>query len=147
MGEPGDVGPTTGPPDRQALQLLERRLSDHSLVSTTEFEPDRYEPRRLRAQLDGEQFPDAVSAARLDVRWFTTGDFSIHYVEARTDATEWECRWDRHPNEHNARLHFHRPPDGTEIADLAFESTHPMEVSVTVMKAIEQRLASLWEAY
>jgi len=147
MGEPGDAGPATGPPDRQTLQLLERRLSDHSLVSTTEFEPDRYEPRRLRAQLDGEQFPDTVAATRLDARWFTTDDFSVHYVEARTDATEWDCRWDRHPNEHNARLHFHRPPDGTEIADLAFESTHPMEVSVTVMEAVEQRLASLWQEY
>jgi len=145
MGEAGDAGPATAPPDRQTLQLLERRLSDHSLVVATEFDPDRYEPRRLRTRLDNEQFPDTVSAARLDVQGSTTGDFSIHYVETHTDATEWECRWDRHPNEHNARLHFHRPPNGTAVGDLSLSSTHPIEVYMTVLAAIEQRLAGLWE--
>lgn len=97
------------------------------------------------SRLDGEQFPNTVDVARLDVRWFTTGDFSVHYVETHADGTEWACRWDRHYNEHNTRLHFHRPPDGADVDDLSLPSTHPMDVYVTVLDAIEQRLASLWD--
>ncbi len=145
MGDAGDSAPSTGPPDRQTLQLLDRRLSERSLVSVTEYDPDSYEPRLLRVRLDDEQFPDAVTAARLDIRWFTTGDFSIHYVETHRDDTEWECRWDRHPNEHNTRLHFHRPPNATDVVDLSLSATHPMHVSMTVFEAITRRLASLWD--
>ena len=145
MGDAGDSAPSTGPPDRQTLQLLDRRLSERSLVSVTEYDPDSYEPRLLRVRLDDEQFPDAVTAARLDIRWFTTGDFSIHYVETHRDDTEWECRWDQHPNEHNTRLHFHRPPNATDVVDLSLSATHPMHVSMTVFEAITRRLASLWD--
>jgi len=74
---------STGPPDRQTLQLLDRHLSGQSLVASTAFDPDNYEPRRLRVRLDPEQFPETTHAARLDVRWFTTGDFSIHYGKSR----------------------------------------------------------------
>lgn len=66
MGDTGDSAPSTGPPDRQTLQLLDRCLSGHPLVSATEFNPDSYEPRLLRARLDDEQLSDAVAAARLD---------------------------------------------------------------------------------
>jgi len=145
MGDAGDSAPSTGPPDRQTLQLLDRRLSERSLVSVTEYDPDSYEPRLFRVRLDDEQFPDAVTAARLDIRWFTTGDFSIHYVETHRDDTEWECRWDRHPNEHNTRLHFHRPPNATDVVDLSLSATHPMHVSMTVFEAITRRVGSLWD--
>ncbi|WP_394348058.1 hypothetical protein [Halorubrum sp. ASP1] len=103
-----------------------------------------YEPRLLTATLDTEQYPDAVATARVDIRWFTTGDFSIHYVETRGDNTHWECRWDRHPNTHNTRLHFHEPPAGTDISDLDLPSSHPLDVYSTVFEAIEQRIESLW---
>lgn len=136
---------STGPPDRQTLQLLDRHLSGQSLVASTAFDPDNYEPRRLRARLDTEQFPETTHAARLDVWWFTTGDFSIHYVETHADGSRWECRWDRHPNEHNARLHFHRPPDGNDVTDLSLPSVHPLEVYSTVLDALEQRLVTHWD--
>jgi hypothetical protein len=82
--------------------------------------------------------------ARLDVRWFTTGDFSLHYVEEHESGEHWECRWDRHPNPHNSRVHFHEPPSGTEISDLELASLHPLEVYSTVLTAIEQRIETLW---
>lgn len=145
MEDADDTDPSTGPPDRRTLQLLERHLSGHSFVSATEYDPDSYEPRLLRVRLDGEQYPNAVVAARLDIRWFTTGDFSFHYVEIHRDETEWECRWDRHPNDHNTRLHFHRPPNGDDVDDLSLSSTHPMEVYATVLAAIERRVAGLWD--
>jgi hypothetical protein len=98
----------------------------------------------LYARLDTDRYPESVATARLDIRWFTTGDFSIHYLEERDDETTWECRWDRHPNSHNSRLHFHEPPDGSVVTDLSLTPLHPLEVYSTVLTAIEQRLETLW---
>ena len=134
---------STGPPDRQTLRLLERQLASDSLVAETVFEPDPYEPRLLRALLASGQYPESVTEARVDIRWFTTDDFSIHYLESR-DGDLWECRWDRHPNTHNTRLHFHEPPTGNDITDLEVASLHPLDVYSTVFDAVEQRIESLW---
>lgn len=145
MTDPADSPPdSTGPPDRQTLRLLERHLASDSLVAQTAFDPDSYEPRYLTALLELDRYPDAIAAARLDVRWFTTGDFSFHYIEAHDDGGRWECRWDRHPNTHDARLHFHQPPTATETTALDLPSLHPLEVYSTVLTAIEQRLEGLW---
>jgi len=142
---PEDSAPhATGPPDRQTLRLLERHLASDSLVAETMFDPDPYEPRLLRGRLDAGRYPDPVTAARLDIRWFTTGDFSVHYVEEHADEEPWECRWDRHPNTHNTRLHFHEPPSTTEITDLELPSFHPLDVYSTVLAAIDQRIETLW---
>jgi len=134
---------STGPPDRQTLRLLERQLASDSLVAETVFEPDPYEPRLLRALLTSGQYPESVTEARVDIRWFTTDDFSIHYLESR-DGDLWECRWDRHPNTHNTRLHFHEPPTSNDITDLEFSSLHPLDIYSTVFDAVEQRIESLW---
>ncbi|KDE58435.1 hypothetical protein EL22_04805 [Halostagnicola sp. A56] len=146
MSEPPEDSPpySTGPPDRQTLRLLERHLTSDALVSETVFDPDSYEPWLLRGRLEAERYPDSVTAARLDVRWFTTGDFSVHYVEEHEDGDRWECRWDRHLNTHNARLHFHKPPSAAAIADLELPSLHPLEVYSTVLTAIAQRIETLW---
>lgn len=133
-----------GPPDRQTLRLLEKHLADDPVVATTRFEPNSQTPRQLVAHLDATLYPASVTDARLDVRWFTTGDFSIHYVESGSKGSAWECRWDRHPNEHNARLHFHRPPDGSDVQDFSLPSLHPLELYATVLKAITERLESHW---
>lgn len=144
--DPGPARGSTGSPDRQTLQLLESHLSDDALVTKTAFEPDSYEPRLLSAALDPDRYPPAVESVRVDVRWFESGDFSIHYVEHRADDSRWECRWDRHPNVHNARLHFHQPPDGTDVVDLSLASGHPLDVYATVFTAIETRIEAQWES-
>lgn len=142
---PGDAWPdSTGPPDRQTLRLLERHFASDALIAETEFEPDPYEPRVLHAHLDAERYPESIPIAQLDIRWFTTGDFSLHYVEGHTNGNQWECRWDRHPNPHNTRLHFHQPPTAAETIDLTLDSLHPLEVYSLVFSAVEQRLESLW---
>lgn len=142
MSPPSDSPPSTGPPDRQTLRLLERHLAADALVDDTSFDPDPHEPRLLRVHFDTARYPASTIAARLDVRWFTTGDFSFHYVETRSDDTRWECRWDRHPNTHNTRVHFHHPPDSDEVTDLSLPSQHPLDVYSTVLDAVEQRLTN-----
>jgi hypothetical protein len=148
MGPSPDDEPrdSVGPPDRQTLQLLERQLGSDSLVTETTFDPNSHEPRLLRAVLDENQYPESIATARLDIRWFTTGEFSVHYVEEPLDGTRWECRWDRHPNSHNTRLHFHRPPTAEEVTDLSLPSLHPLEVYSTVLAAVETRVEDLWSA-
>jgi hypothetical protein len=148
MGQPPEdsASHSTGPPDRQTLRLLERHLSSDSLVAETAFEPDSYEPRLLQVFLAAGRYPESVIAARLDIRWFTTGDFSLHYIEAHEDGERWECRWDRHPNTHTTRLHFHEPPSATDITALELPSLHPLEVYSTVLTAIEQRIAASWSS-
>ncbi len=141
-----DDGPTsTGPPDRRTLRVLERRLADDPFVSRTAFRPGSDEPRVLEGYIDTEPYPPSIDTARLDVRWFTTGDFTVHYVETTATDDHWECRWDRHPNVHNARLHFHRPPDGTDVADLELPSRHPIDVISMVLAAVEDRIEQLWD--
>jgi hypothetical protein len=130
--------------DRQALRLLERHLSSDSLVVETVFGPDSSGPRLLRALLDAGRYPNTVTSARLDFRWFVTGDFSVHYIEEHADDDRWECRWDRHPNTHTTRLHFHQPPAATGITDLDLPSLHPLDVYATVLTAVERRIETLW---
>jgi len=139
-----DASASTGPPDRQTLRLLERQLARESLVAETAFEPRTHEPRLLGVVLDAGQYPESTVRVRVHVRWFATGDFSFHYLETQRDGSQWECRWDRHPNAHNARLHFHQPPDATGVTDLSLSSVHPLSVSATVVAAIEQRVEELW---
>lgn len=145
MGPPTDA-PTggTGPVDRQTLRLLETHLVNDPLVESTSFDPDPYEPRLLQATLETGRYPTSVETARIDIRWFTSGDFSFHYLETESAGQRWECRWDRHPNEHNTRLHFHMPPTGTNVRDIPELSEHPLEVYSTVLTATDERIETLW---
>lgn len=43
-------------------------LTDEPTVAATEFAPDSYEPRLLRALLDTGRYPSTLDAARLDIR-------------------------------------------------------------------------------
>jgi hypothetical protein len=102
-------------------------------------------PPPLRGLLDAGGYPDTITTARLDIRWFTTGDFSVHYVEEHEDVERWECRWDRDrdPDTHDTRLHLHKPPTATEITDLELPSLHPLDVYFTVFTTVEQRIETL----
>lgn len=145
---PGGPPARTGPPDRRILRLLERQFAAEPAVAETRFEPTSQAPRLLQARFDATRYPPSVDTARLDVRWFASGDFSFHYAEAGeagAAGADWECRWDRHPNEHNARVHFHQPPDGANVCDLDVPSLHPLDVYATVVAAIDRRIDQHWD--
>ncbi|MFB6085666.1 MAG: hypothetical protein ABEJ84_02480 [Halodesulfurarchaeum sp.] len=122
-----------------------RSFASDELIEATEFEPNPEEPRLLHSTLKPERYPSTITEARLDIRWFETNDFTFHYVETQKDGETWECRWDRHPNQHNARTHFHKPPEASAVEDLDVPSLHPLEVYSIVLTAIEGRIEALWK--
>lgn len=138
-------GQESGPIDRQVLRLLDRKSEAYPLVESTAYEPDPYEPRQLRVSLAMNQYPSSVETARIEIRWFETDDFGFHYVEHRGEQT-WQCRWDRHPNPHNARCHFHEPPDCASVVDISLSDGNRLPVLFIVLAAIEERIERLWNS-
>jgi len=98
----------------------------------------------LRVELSDIYFPGSVSA-HIDIRWYRNDDFNIHYQETREDSV-WTCRWDRHPNAHNSRDHFHPPPvaNRTDAVDAQWPGDH-RDMGQVVLDRIEERIETLWE--
>ncbi|WP_172824893.1 hypothetical protein [Halorientalis sp. IM1011] len=98
----------------------------------------------LRVALAEAYYPDTVSA-RLEIRWYRNDDFNFHYQEEHQDSS-WACRWDRHPNAHNSRGHFHPPPAAsrTDTTDATWPDDH-RDVCRLVLDDIEDRIETLWE--
>lgn len=95
--------------DRTVLTAIEQRLKSAAYVRTT-YITVRRGKAALRADLDLGYFPGNVEEAYYDIRWYTSGDFEIHYQENWSDDREWKRRWDRHPRD-GTRTHVHPPPD------------------------------------
>ncbi|WP_425499343.1 hypothetical protein [Natronosalvus caseinilyticus] len=98
----------------------------------------------LQVELSGDYYPSEASM-RFEIRWYTNDDFSIHYQEDRQTET-WTCRWDRHPNTHNSRDHFHPPPDASciDAQDAQWPTDH-REVCRLVLDFLEEHIETLWE--
>jgi len=139
---PVDDGASPAPIDRAVLASLRSRLVGARPFESAAVLDDGN--THLRADLSSEYYPDDV-AARLEIRWYRNDDFAVHYRESHPTRT-WECRWDRHPNTHNARAHFHPPPTANraDAADAAWPSDH-REVGRLVLDRIEDRIDALWE--
>ena len=145
---PDDVSPDTGPKpagrlDVATLRTLAQRAVDHPLVDDWQFDPSSVSPRLLRLRLDPNAYPVDVLAARLDVRWFVTDDYSVHYVEARETATDpYQCRWDRHPKTTAPRTHCHPPPDAGD-AEASSLDPHHLNVLFAVLDWVSDRVEAL----
>lgn len=111
--------------DVPTLQTIGQRAASHGLVESWAFDPSSLSPRLLRISLDSSAYPESVSTARLDIRWFTNGDYSIHYLETigGKDA-RFQCRWDRHPKTDAPRAHFHPPPDAEAVEPSSLAPHH-----------------------
>lgn len=132
-----------GPLDVATLEVLAQRARTHPLVAGSAFTPDAISPRRLALQLDADQYPTAVDAARLDVRWFEGGDYTVHYLETRGDAS-WQCRWDRHPKPEGPNTHFHPPPDAAgAVEPSTLAATHHLGVLFGVLDWVTDRIEAL----
>lgn len=94
--------------DRSVLVAIKQRLQTAAHITETVIAPKRTKST-LTASLDTRYFPTEVDRAYYDIRWYTSGDFEIHYQEHWSDDT-WQRRWDRHPR-NGSRTHYHPPPD------------------------------------
>lgn len=102
-------------------------------------------PNSVVAAYDLGYFPNGVKRASLQIRWFETDDSSIHYTEQYRSGNAWECRWDRHPNDHNSREHFHPPPDAATPAEDRTLSDQWRDVLATVLTQLDTRIESFWQ--
>lgn len=141
---PEDDSDGFGGIDYDVLERINRRLRRSDRFSSVEYRPE-YAPNAVVADFDVGYFPAGVERASLRIRWFETDDFNVHYAEQYRDSDSWECRWDRHPNEHNSREHFHPPPDAaTPGDDVAFASDWRAVLS-RVLSELSDRIHSFWE--
>jgi hypothetical protein len=131
---------SSGPLDVPTLEVIAQRAVSHPLVDGWAFQPDAMSPRRLELSLDETRYPPATTAARLDVRWFEDGDYTVQYLETRGDDI-WQCRWDRHPKPGAPRAHFHPPPDAASDVDpSSLQATHHLGVLFGVLDWITARI-------
>jgi hypothetical protein len=136
--------PRTGPIDADVLGRIAGRIETSARFSTVAYRPESA-PNAVVADYDTGYFPTVVERAYLRIRWFETDDFSVHYSEQYSDGTTWECRWDRHPNDHNTRAHFHPPPDAVTPGR---DTTYPVDwrdILTRVLSELDDRVQSLWE--
>ncbi|WP_050033601.1 hypothetical protein [Halorubrum halophilum] len=137
---PDDV-PAGGRLDRTTMRTLGRRAATHPLVDSWAFEPDSISPRSLVISLDSTAYPDAVDTARIDIHWFVTNDYYVHYVETR-GTSRYQCRWDRHPKTDAPRTHVHPPPDAGDAEPSAL-GAHHLDVLFTVLDHVTERVETL----
>ncbi len=130
----GDRAGEFGPIYLVALQRIRSLwLELEPLVETTSYD-DIVSPGELHVELtDG--LGDA-DAARFDIQWSELGMYSFHYV----DAEDVNWRFDRHPNTHSPKAHFHPPPDA------ATASAEPSCITVTEVSLVTRAVHAMWRA-
>jgi hypothetical protein len=143
MPDPPADPPDTGPIDAEILDRVVARLDRSARFDDVHLRPV-YAPNAVVADYDLGYFPSGVTRASLRIRWFETDDFSLHYVEQYRTGDSWECRWDRHPNDHNTREHVHPPPDARTPGE---DSDYPDEwrdVLAMVLARLDERIEAFW---
>ena len=141
---PADDGASPAPIDRSVLEWMHSRFLGRRMFESAKI-VEEGKPH-LRVELSDEYYPNEVSA-RFEIRWYRNDDFNIHYQEERQDLT-WQCRWDRHPNTHNSRDHFHPPPiaSRTDAQDVQWPEDH-RDVGRLVVDYLVERIEKLWEQH
>lgn len=138
-----EEGQDVGAIDTDVLERIASRLERSHRFSEVVSQPE-YAPDSVVAEYDTGYFPPGVSRAYLRIRWYDTNDFNVHYSEQYEDRS-WECRWDRHPNDHNTRGHVHPPPDAKTPGDDAEFSDDWRDVLARVVGELDERIEAFWE--
>ena len=139
-----DPARDVGAVDADVLERIARRLKGSSRFDEVVSRPE-YAPNSVVAEYDMGYFPSGIDRAYLRIRWFETGNFSVHYSEQYCDETSWGCRWDRHPNNHNSRDHFHPPPDAATPGEDEDYASDWRDVLATVLKELDARIQAFWD--
>lgn len=146
MSDDGDreSSEETAPVDYDILDRLGRRLAGSERFEAVDYRPE-YAPNSIVLRYDYGYFPAGIEQASLQIRWYENDDFSFQYVEHWEDGDRWDCRWDRHPNTHNTREHFHPPPDA---ATPGIDESYPddrRDVVVAVLQELDGYITEFWE--
>ncbi len=139
---PADDGSSPAPIDRAVLERMRSRFVGSQLFELAKLV--EAEKLHLRVELSPDYYPGVV-AARFEIRWYRNDDFNVHYQEERQESA-WKCRWDRHPNTHNSREHFHPPPAASrhDAEDAQWPADH-RDVCRLVLDRVEERIETVWE--
>lgn len=129
--------------DRPILEDIRDRLQTASQFSSVTLDTSEGQTH-LEAEIDPALNPPTLERRFLDIRWYTNGDFRIHYQEEWTDET-WRLRWDRHPNDHNTRDHFHPPPDAATPGEDRSWATEYRDVMSRLLSLLARRNDDLWD--
>ena len=109
-----------------------------------EWRPD-YAPDSLVCTYDAGLYPVSVDEAYLQITWFKNDDFYVHYQENWADSNEKTCRWDRHPNDHNTRDHYHPLPEAATPGRDDSYSRNWKDVVSRVLREVDARIGEFWE--
>ena len=139
---PVNDGASPAPIDRAVLEQMRSRFRGQRMFASVELvdEGKLY----LRVEISEDYYPNEASA-HFEIRWYRNDDFNFHYQEDRREGS-WQCRWDRHPNKHNTRDHFHPLPDAsrTDAEDAQFPGDH-RDLCRLALARVEERIEALWE--
>lgn len=130
------------PIDFDRLEAIRERFSADDRFKQIDEQP-AFAPDRLVCVYDQRFYPERVRGARLEIAWFETGDFSLHYHE-EYDTSEFDHRWDRHPSDHNTRDHVHPGPDAPTLGDDTSYPADWRDVLSMVLSEIEDRQRAFW---
>lgn len=134
----------SAPVDLALLRTVHSRLRGTGRFREAELRPE-YPPNSVVLYYDLGYFPQEVEDAFLQVRWYTNDDFNVHYEERYADDDVWKCRWDRHPNEHNTREHFHPPPDASTSGKDTTFSEDWRDVLLYVLEELDEHVKGFWQ--
>lgn len=130
--------------NEELMRIIGMQLSGHDFIDRVDkFPPEK--PDRIVATFADTLYPTPVSDAWLELRLRLNNDCNIIYIEDWA-GDRWECRWDRHENDHNARDHFHPPPIVTTATASDIElPSDPNRAVETALRFIEDRIRDLWQ--
>jgi hypothetical protein len=131
------------PVDFDVLDDMGTYLASSDRFEAVEWRPE-YAPESLVCVYDTGYYPTTVEAAFLQITWYKNDDFTIHYQETWTAGEERTCRWDRHPNDHNTRDHYHPLPNASTPGDDRSYSGNWKDVLASVLAAIDGRIEAFW---
>lgn len=127
-----DIDGGVGPLDEYALDEIRGILANPDTLVTEAGFHDRLDPQEITVK-----FEDGIGEAndaRLDIRWFRSGHYSVHH----TDSAGQDFRWDYHPKDGAPAKHFHPPPN-PEDAD-----PEPSCITVEEPELVARAVHKLW---
>lgn len=134
---------SVGTLDEATLRVAVDRLRKLTLVEQVVAFPAE-KPESVVAQFDCRHYPALVDSVRLELRAYDDGRFHVTYRECQA-GRDWMCRWDRHDNPHNARDHFHEPPDASgDAVDRAYPDRFLATLG-DILAFVDDRVGAVWE--